>query len=147
MGEFWKDLLDCRQWDAHFPHVAGIAGQSGQGAVRCHLRRVRVSALPLSPATEIFAEHHAVQRCGDATVQSEPRELQLMCSTILLTAQAHSHAHRCALYDVATCCLGPSMSTSAESAGKHEQYACTAGWFQPRRYTGTKGSRHASLSG
>ncbi|CAL8460675.1 g205 [Coccomyxa elongata] len=32
VGEFWKDRLDCRQWGAHFPHVAGIAGQSGQGA-------------------------------------------------------------------------------------------------------------------
>lgn len=32
MGEWWKDRLDCRQWGAHFPHVAGIAGQSGVGA-------------------------------------------------------------------------------------------------------------------
>ncbi len=32
VGEFWKDRLDCRQWGAHFTHVAGIAGQSGQGA-------------------------------------------------------------------------------------------------------------------
>ncbi|KAK9800861.1 hypothetical protein WJX73_001980 [Symbiochloris irregularis] len=32
VGEFWRDRLDCRQWGAHFPHVAGIAGQSGQGA-------------------------------------------------------------------------------------------------------------------
>ena len=32
VGEWWKDRLDCRQWGAHFPHVAGIAGQSGQGA-------------------------------------------------------------------------------------------------------------------
>ena len=32
VGEHWKDRLDCRQWGAHFPHVAGIAGQSGQGA-------------------------------------------------------------------------------------------------------------------
>lgn len=32
VGEFWKDRLDCRQWGAHFPHVAGIAGQSGVGA-------------------------------------------------------------------------------------------------------------------
>ena len=32
VGESWKDRLDCRQWGAHFPHVAGIAGQSGVGA-------------------------------------------------------------------------------------------------------------------
>ena len=32
VGEFWNDRLDCRQWGAHFPHVAGIAGQSNQGA-------------------------------------------------------------------------------------------------------------------
>ena len=32
VGEFWKDRLDCRQWGAHFPHVAGIAGQSSVGA-------------------------------------------------------------------------------------------------------------------
>ncbi|KAL1215217.1 E3 ubiquitin-protein ligase ORTHRUS 2 [Cardamine amara subsp. amara] len=32
VGEFWDDRLDCRQWGAHFPHVAGIAGQSGYGA-------------------------------------------------------------------------------------------------------------------
>ena len=32
MGEWWKDRLDCRQWGAHFPHVAGIAGQSGVGS-------------------------------------------------------------------------------------------------------------------
>lgn len=32
VGDWWKDRLDCRQWGAHFPHVAGIAGQSGVGA-------------------------------------------------------------------------------------------------------------------
>lgn len=32
VGMFWKDRLDCRQWGAHFPHVAGIAGQSNAGA-------------------------------------------------------------------------------------------------------------------
>lgn len=47
VGEWWKDRLDCRQWGAHFPHVAGIAGQSNVGAQsvvlsggydrRCHL--------------------------------------------------------------------------------------------------------------
>ncbi|XP_019082767.1 PREDICTED: E3 ubiquitin-protein ligase ORTHRUS 1-like [Camelina sativa] len=31
-GESWDDRQDCRQWGAHFPHVAGIAGQSGFGA-------------------------------------------------------------------------------------------------------------------
>jgi hypothetical protein len=32
VGETWADRLECRQWGAHFPHVAGIAGQSSQGA-------------------------------------------------------------------------------------------------------------------
>ena len=32
VGEAWADRLACRQWGAHFPHVAGIAGQSSQGA-------------------------------------------------------------------------------------------------------------------
>lgn len=32
VGEFWADRLDCRQWGAHFPHVAGIAGQAEYGA-------------------------------------------------------------------------------------------------------------------
>jgi E3 ubiquitin-protein ligase UHRF1 len=32
VGDWWKDRLDCRQWGAHFPHVAGIAGQSNMGA-------------------------------------------------------------------------------------------------------------------
>ncbi|KAM5571505.1 E3 ubiquitin-protein ligase ORTHRUS 2-like [Rosa sericea] len=32
VGECWEDRLECRQWGAHFPHVAGIAGQSNHGA-------------------------------------------------------------------------------------------------------------------
>ncbi|CAA7037959.1 unnamed protein product [Microthlaspi erraticum] len=32
VGEFWADRLDCRQWGAHFLHVAGIAGQADYGA-------------------------------------------------------------------------------------------------------------------
>ena len=32
VGDWWKDRLDCRQWGAHFPHVAGIAGQSNVGS-------------------------------------------------------------------------------------------------------------------
>ena len=32
VGDAWADRLECRQWGAHFPHVAGIAGQSSQGA-------------------------------------------------------------------------------------------------------------------
>lgn len=32
VGESWEDRLECRQWGAHFPHVAGIAGQSNIGA-------------------------------------------------------------------------------------------------------------------
>ncbi len=27
VGAGWSDRLHCRQWGAHFPHVAGIAGQ------------------------------------------------------------------------------------------------------------------------
>uniref|UniRef100_A0A0D9WBQ9 RING-type E3 ubiquitin transferase n=1 Tax=Leersia perrieri TaxID=77586 RepID=A0A0D9WBQ9_9ORYZ len=32
VGDSWEDRLECRQWGAHFPHVAGIAGQSTHGA-------------------------------------------------------------------------------------------------------------------
>ncbi|XP_050219501.1 E3 ubiquitin-protein ligase ORTHRUS 2 [Mercurialis annua] len=32
VGECWEDRLECRQWGAHLPHVAGIAGQSAYGA-------------------------------------------------------------------------------------------------------------------
>ncbi|KAK4779598.1 hypothetical protein SAY87_015704 [Trapa incisa] len=32
VGECWDDRMDCRQWGAHLPHVAGIAGQSSHGA-------------------------------------------------------------------------------------------------------------------
>ena len=32
VGQSWADRLECRQWGAHFPHVAGIAGQSNMGA-------------------------------------------------------------------------------------------------------------------
>ena len=32
VGDTWNDRLECRQWGAHFPHVAGIAGQSSFGA-------------------------------------------------------------------------------------------------------------------
>ncbi|KAI3951203.1 hypothetical protein MKW92_046354 [Papaver armeniacum] len=32
VGESWEDRLACRQWGVHFPHVAGIAGQSKYGA-------------------------------------------------------------------------------------------------------------------
>ncbi|KAK7291156.1 hypothetical protein RIF29_06079 [Crotalaria pallida] len=32
VGETWMNRMDCRQWGAHFPHVAGIAGQSTYGA-------------------------------------------------------------------------------------------------------------------
>ncbi|CAH8257128.1 unnamed protein product [Arabidopsis lyrata] len=32
VGESWEDRQECRQWGAHFPHVAGISGQSAVGA-------------------------------------------------------------------------------------------------------------------
>ncbi|VFQ60876.1 unnamed protein product [Cuscuta campestris] len=32
VGESWGDRLECRQWGAHFVHVAGIAGQGDHGA-------------------------------------------------------------------------------------------------------------------
>eukprot|EP00271_Cylindrocystis_brebissonii_P004415 TRINITY_DN16066_c0_g2_i1.p1 TRINITY_DN16066_c0_g2~~TRINITY_DN16066_c0_g2_i1.p1 ORF type:complete len:578 (+),score=66.66 TRINITY_DN16066_c0_g2_i1:38-1771(+) len=32
VGRMWEDRMECRQWGAHFPHVAGIAGQSEFGA-------------------------------------------------------------------------------------------------------------------
>lgn len=46
VGDWWKDRLDCRQWGAHFPHVAGIAGQSNVGAqVGASCRAVGVAAV------------------------------------------------------------------------------------------------------
>lgn len=44
VGDSWGDRLECRQWGAHFPHVAGIAGQSGQGAQSVALSGGCVSA-------------------------------------------------------------------------------------------------------
>ncbi|KAH1062960.1 hypothetical protein GLYMA_02G309100v4 [Glycine max] len=32
VGDTWEDRMECRQWGAHLPHVAGIAGQSGYGS-------------------------------------------------------------------------------------------------------------------
>jgi E3 ubiquitin-protein ligase UHRF1 len=32
VGETWADRFECRQWGAHLPHIAGIAGQSRNGA-------------------------------------------------------------------------------------------------------------------
>ncbi|KAM7471582.1 hypothetical protein LguiA_009765 [Lonicera macranthoides] len=32
VGECWKDRMECRQWGAHNPHVAGIGGQQKHGA-------------------------------------------------------------------------------------------------------------------
>jgi E3 ubiquitin-protein ligase UHRF1 len=32
VGAEWTDRMACRQWGAHLPHVAGIAGQSDNGA-------------------------------------------------------------------------------------------------------------------
>ncbi|CAI9275241.1 unnamed protein product [Lactuca saligna] len=32
VGETWEDRMECRQWGAHLPHVAGICGQSEYGA-------------------------------------------------------------------------------------------------------------------
>ncbi|MCL7035924.1 hypothetical protein MKW94_004732, partial [Papaver nudicaule] len=32
VGESWEDRMECRQWGAHLPRVAGVAGQSGHGA-------------------------------------------------------------------------------------------------------------------
>ncbi|KAG8365791.1 hypothetical protein BUALT_Bualt17G0008500 [Buddleja alternifolia] len=32
VGETWVDRMECRQWGAHFPHVAGICGQADHGA-------------------------------------------------------------------------------------------------------------------
>ncbi|GBG84211.1 hypothetical protein CBR_g38183 [Chara braunii] len=32
VGECWEDRMECRQWGAHLPHVAGISGQSESGA-------------------------------------------------------------------------------------------------------------------
>ena len=40
VGEIWDDRLECRQWGAHLPHIAGIAGQRRFGAQSVTLFRV-----------------------------------------------------------------------------------------------------------
>lgn len=32
VGETWEDRFECRQWGAHLPHIAGLAGQGRFGA-------------------------------------------------------------------------------------------------------------------
>uniref|UniRef100_A0A0D9W382 RING-type E3 ubiquitin transferase n=1 Tax=Leersia perrieri TaxID=77586 RepID=A0A0D9W382_9ORYZ len=32
VGDHWGNRMECRQWGAHLPHIAGIAGQSTYGA-------------------------------------------------------------------------------------------------------------------
>ncbi|XP_051122510.1 E3 ubiquitin-protein ligase ORTHRUS 2-like [Andrographis paniculata] len=32
VGDSWEDRMECRQWGAHFPHIAGICGQADHGA-------------------------------------------------------------------------------------------------------------------
>jgi len=32
VGDTWKDRMECRQWGAHFPHIARVAGQKNHGA-------------------------------------------------------------------------------------------------------------------
>ena len=59
VGEHWKDRLDCRQWGAHFPHVAGIAGQSNTGAQSVVLSGGCASASdsPLACTPGVLNEH------------------------------------------------------------------------------------------
>ncbi|XP_047322039.1 E3 ubiquitin-protein ligase ORTHRUS 2-like isoform X1 [Impatiens glandulifera] len=32
VGETWEDRMECRQWGAHLPHIAGIAGKADYGS-------------------------------------------------------------------------------------------------------------------
>ena len=52
VGEIWEDRLACRQWGAHLPHVAGIAGQSHKGA----------QSVALSGGYEDDEDHGALQQ-------------------------------------------------------------------------------------
>lgn len=49
VGECWQNRLHCRQWGAHLPHVAGIAGQSEVGA--------QSVVLSGAPACDCFLRH------------------------------------------------------------------------------------------
>ena len=57
VGEFWSDRLDCRQWGAHFPHVAGIAGQSNQGAQSVVLSGGCVGQLAAGVCSSLTSKH------------------------------------------------------------------------------------------
>ena len=65
VGDSWGDRLECRQWGAHFPHVAGIAGQSAQGAQSVALsggcatihRLSRTGVLMADPNAQVRGRH------------------------------------------------------------------------------------------
>ena len=48
VGDWWADRMDCRQYGAHFPHVAGIAGQANRGSAKESI------SVPLSRAHASF---------------------------------------------------------------------------------------------
>lgn len=59
VGDYWPDRLACRQWGAHFPHVAGIAGQSSVGAQSVALSggcAAHPRAPPQTPAIHLPSE-------------------------------------------------------------------------------------------
>lgn len=53
VGETWPNRLECHQWGAHRPHVAGIAGQADVGSQSIVIAGVLLSLL-LSPCIEIL---------------------------------------------------------------------------------------------
>ena len=68
VGDTWTSRLHCRQWGAHVPHVAGIAGQSAVGAQSIVLSGTFCMATPFpTPACPLCAPrkhgvHHGGQR-------------------------------------------------------------------------------------
>ena len=54
VGDTWSSRLHCRQWGAHMPHVAGIAGQSGAGAQSIILSGAATSLAHTAPPVLLF---------------------------------------------------------------------------------------------
>ena len=87
MGDWWRDRLHCRQWGAHFPHVAGIAGQSGRGAQSVVLSGGCGLLAFVLPAQLIFLALHIL-----------PSDACLWCHFRAANACCHGTSHRSMMY-------------------------------------------------
>lgn len=69
VGRWWNDRMDCRQWGAHFPHVAGISGQSKRGAQSVVLSGGCAHPPPAPPAPLLPTDASGMVPC----LSSRPR--------------------------------------------------------------------------